>query len=124
MNSLSSRKKNQKGQGMVEYALILALVGIVVFATLVLLGPSIGNVFGRINSAVSTNEPAGGDTVSNPATSTPMINLANGSVCQEDDQCSSDKCRDGLCVGGANSSCTSNNHCASNRCVDGKCAED
>ncbi|NPA31481.1 MAG: Flp family type IVb pilin [Chloroflexi bacterium] len=37
-----------KGQGLVEYALILVLVAIVVIAVLALLGPAIGNVFSNI----------------------------------------------------------------------------
>ena len=35
----------EKGQGLVEYALILVLVAVVVIAVLTLLGPIIGNVF-------------------------------------------------------------------------------
>lgn len=42
--------KAEKGQGLVEYALILVLVAIVVIAVLTLLGPIIGNVFSRLNS--------------------------------------------------------------------------
>jgi len=38
----------EKGQGLVEYALILVLVAVVVIAILVLLGPVVGNVFSRI----------------------------------------------------------------------------
>ena len=45
----------EKGQGLVEYALILVLVAIVVIAILVILGPVIGNVFSRIVNALSTN---------------------------------------------------------------------
>jgi pilus assembly protein Flp/PilA len=43
--------KVEKGQGLVEYALILVLVAVVVIAVLTLLGPIIGNVFSKINSA-------------------------------------------------------------------------
>ncbi|NOH01041.1 MAG: Flp family type IVb pilin [Chloroflexi bacterium] len=43
----------EKGQGLVEYALILVLVAIVVIAALMLLGPMIGNVFSKINSSLS-----------------------------------------------------------------------
>lgn len=43
----------ETGQGLVEYALILALVAIVVFAVLVLLGPIIGNVFSGVNDSLS-----------------------------------------------------------------------
>ena len=42
----------EKGQGLVEYALILVLVAIVVIAVLMLLGPIIGNVFSTIMNAI------------------------------------------------------------------------
>ncbi len=42
----------EKGQGLVEYALILVLVAIVVIAALMILGPIIGNVFSKINSSL------------------------------------------------------------------------
>jgi len=38
----------EKGQGLVEYALILVLVAVVVIAILTLLGPAIGNVFSDV----------------------------------------------------------------------------
>ncbi len=38
----------ESGQGLVEYALIVALVAVVVIAVLVLLGPALGNVFSEI----------------------------------------------------------------------------
>ena len=44
----------ERGQGLVEYALILVLVAIVVFAVLLLLGPIIGNVFSTINESLSS----------------------------------------------------------------------
>lgn len=44
----------EKGQGLVEYALILVLVAIVVIAALLLLGPVIGNTFSKINSSLSS----------------------------------------------------------------------
>jgi pilus assembly protein Flp/PilA len=43
----------EKGQGLVEYALILVLVAIVVIAALMVLGPIIGNVFSKVNSSLS-----------------------------------------------------------------------
>ncbi|HNC88869.1 MAG TPA: pilus assembly protein [Anaerolineales bacterium] len=43
----------EKGQGLVEYALILVLVAIVVIAALMILGPIIGNVFSKVNSSLS-----------------------------------------------------------------------
>jgi pilus assembly protein Flp/PilA len=42
----------ERGQGLVEYALILVLVAIVVIAVLMILGPVIGNVFSTINSSL------------------------------------------------------------------------
>ena len=42
----------EKGQGLVEYAIILALVAIVVIAVMRLLGPKIGNTFSTINSSL------------------------------------------------------------------------
>ncbi len=43
----------EKGQGLVEYALILVLVVIVVIAALTLLGPTIGTIFSEINASRS-----------------------------------------------------------------------
>ena len=42
----------EKGQGLVEYALILVLVAVVVIVILSLLGPAIGNVFSSILLAI------------------------------------------------------------------------
>ena len=39
---------SERGQGLVEYALILVLVAVVVIVILALLGPAIGNVFSNI----------------------------------------------------------------------------
>ena len=43
---------SERGQGLVEYALILVLVAIVVFAALMILGPIIGNTFSTINTSL------------------------------------------------------------------------
>lgn len=48
----------QDGQGLVEYALIIALVAIVVIAALVLIGGSIGTTFNNIGNAISTPHAA------------------------------------------------------------------
>ncbi len=40
----------EKGQGLVEYALILVLVAVVILAVLLILGPIIGNTFSNVNS--------------------------------------------------------------------------
>jgi len=42
----------EKGQGLVEYAIILSLVALVVIAVVRLLGPKIGNTFSSINSSL------------------------------------------------------------------------
>ena len=42
----------QRGQGLVEYALILMLVALIVIVILALLGPAIGNIFSNIVSAI------------------------------------------------------------------------
>lgn len=42
----------EKGQGLVEYAIILALVAIVVIAVMRLLGPKIGNTFSTISRSL------------------------------------------------------------------------
>ena len=44
----------EKGQGLVEYALILVLVAIVVIAVLMLMGPIIGNTFSSINQSLQS----------------------------------------------------------------------
>ncbi|HEV2462034.1 MAG TPA: Flp family type IVb pilin [Ktedonobacterales bacterium] len=41
-----------RGQGLIEYALIIALVAIVVIGTLILLGPQIGSIFQSINNSL------------------------------------------------------------------------
>jgi pilus assembly protein Flp/PilA len=46
------KKLQKKGQGLVEYALILVLVAIVVIVILSLLGPAIGNVFSTVLVAI------------------------------------------------------------------------
>jgi len=43
---------SERGQGLVEYALILVLVAVVVIAILALLGPAIGNVFSAILAGI------------------------------------------------------------------------
>ncbi len=44
--------QEERGQGLVEYALILVLVAVVVIAVLLLLGPVIGNTFSAITCNV------------------------------------------------------------------------
>ena len=42
----------EKGQGMVEYALILVLVAVVVIAAVSIMGPLVGKVFSTINRSL------------------------------------------------------------------------
>lgn len=73
----TSRSKKQKGQGLVEYALILTLVGIVVIAAAMMLGPKIGTIFSSVNSSLaglsSGNGSGGGAAVEPTAAPNPGI---------------------------------------------------
>jgi pilus assembly protein Flp/PilA len=42
----------ERGQGLVEYAIILSFVALVVITVVRLLGPEVGNSFSRINNSV------------------------------------------------------------------------
>ncbi len=44
----------EKGQGMVEYALIIVLIAIVIIVVLTILGTQISRVFSQISSALGT----------------------------------------------------------------------
>jgi pilus assembly protein Flp/PilA len=52
MNRLSTLK-SKKGQTLVEYGLILALVSIVVIAVLTLLGDQLKNIFSKITDTLN-----------------------------------------------------------------------
>jgi len=41
----------EKGQGLVEYAIIITFVALVVIAIMRLMGPKVGNVFSSINDS-------------------------------------------------------------------------
>jgi Flp pilus assembly pilin Flp len=43
---------SQRGQGLVEYSIILAFVAIVVIAVMRLLGPVVGNTFSSVSSSI------------------------------------------------------------------------
>ncbi len=51
--------ERQKGQGLVEYALILVLVAVVVIAILALLGPAINGAFARVIAALNGQDMTG-----------------------------------------------------------------
>ncbi len=42
------RNKQELGQGLVEYAMIIVLVAILVMVMLLILGPAIGNIFSNV----------------------------------------------------------------------------
>lgn len=46
--------KSEKGQGMVEYGLIIALVAIAVIAAVILLGDNIKGIFTRTSDALNS----------------------------------------------------------------------
>ena len=46
--------KDENGQGMVEYALILGLIAIAAIVVLVLLGPRIKNLFNKADSNIAS----------------------------------------------------------------------
>ena len=48
LKKLMAKMQDEKGQGLVEYALIIVLISIVVIAALTLLGSGVSSVFTRI----------------------------------------------------------------------------
>jgi pilus assembly protein Flp/PilA len=42
----------EKGQGLIEYAIILSLVAMIVIAVMWLLGPQVGDSYSSINSSI------------------------------------------------------------------------
>ena len=56
--------EREEGQGLVEYALIIALVAVIVIAILTVLGPQIVLVFGRVAGGIQGDvlDAANGDT--------------------------------------------------------------
>jgi pilus assembly protein Flp/PilA len=52
--------RDEEGQAMVEYGLIIALIAIVVIAALLILGPSIANLFNEAAEELTTAPDSGG----------------------------------------------------------------
>ena len=51
-----AKPPDSRGQGLVEYALVLTLVSIVAIVTLILLGPTVGNVFSQVSAALGVTD--------------------------------------------------------------------
>jgi pilus assembly protein Flp/PilA len=67
MNKLFSSNKQENGQGLVEYAIILALIAIVVIAVMGAMGDKISCAFQGISNSLDGTEGSCGDT-QDPAT--------------------------------------------------------
>jgi pilus assembly protein Flp/PilA len=52
--TVESAVSSRRGQGLVEYSLILVLIAIVVIVALMILGPVVGNTFSTINNSVGS----------------------------------------------------------------------
>lgn len=50
--------RDEEGQAMVEYGLIIALIAIVVIAALLILGPRVANLFNEAADEVTVTVPA------------------------------------------------------------------
>ena len=57
--------KDEEGQGMVEYGLIIGLIAVVVIVALVALGPKVREMFDTVNQEL---DKAGAGGVTTPAT--------------------------------------------------------
>lgn len=71
MNNLFSKSNQEKGQGLVEYAIILALVAIVVLGTMKVLGPKIACTYDKVNNSLP-GEASSSSTCSGSAPSGPQ----------------------------------------------------
>lgn len=59
MKNLLSWFRDEEGQGMVEYGLLVGLISIVAIIALIALGPRIRNMFEKTNTALGSAEVAG-----------------------------------------------------------------
>jgi pilus assembly protein Flp/PilA len=95
--------KREKGQGLVEYALILVLIAIVVIAILALLGPSVGGVYSNIVCALENDGSISGVDVTPGLTGgariTVYVNGSVGSVTYTGTESGSLGCSGGQCSG-------------------------
>ncbi|MCX8061644.1 MAG: pilus assembly protein [Anaerolineales bacterium] len=44
--------QNEKGQGLIEYGMIIILVAVIVIVVVFLLGPAIGNMYSQVTSGI------------------------------------------------------------------------
>ena len=58
MKNLMKLFRDESGQTMVEYGLLIALISIAVIAVLVLLGPRIASFFKSVDDELARNQPA------------------------------------------------------------------
>jgi pilus assembly protein Flp/PilA len=79
MNLKKLLKREKKGQGLVEYALILVLVAIVVIAILLILGPQVGSVFSNVVANFNRLGIGGGYTITLNGSFT--VNKTGGAGC-------------------------------------------
>ncbi|PWH19518.1 MAG: pilus assembly protein [Anaerolineae bacterium] len=49
---MNFRKASEKGQGLVEYGMILILVAVIVIVVVFLLGPAVGNMYSQITAGI------------------------------------------------------------------------
>jgi len=56
MKNLMAWFKDEEGQGMVEYGLIIGLISIAVIVVLFAIGPRLKNLFSTANTALATAE--------------------------------------------------------------------
>ena len=72
--------KQQTGQGLVEYALIIALVAVVVIAVLLLVGPGVGNVFKGVSDGMEGTVHAHGTQIAMVFTDTVPVEVGTSAV--------------------------------------------
>lgn len=80
MNSFFSPSKQTKGQGLVEYAIIIALVAIVVIVVVQVMGPNVGNTFSTINNSLGEGGIFGSEGEEEEPTAAPpgtFVHVAN-----------------------------------------------
>lgn len=60
--------RSQRGQGMVEYSLVVALIAVVVIAVISVAGKHVGNVFSNISTDLGSLSTAAAKHVKHPKT--------------------------------------------------------